>query len=310
MQDDDLLATNDPQLAALKNELVLLDLRPDARERLNLPLEGDIPVLGTGLADDLKNGQIPAAAIAAGIEVYKRLEPTSGEYDRFLAIYYNALAHRALEQQDSYEAQRNFQKALDLDQGNMSAEAAYYLGILIAPDDLTKSIEYLRRSLVLNPAAPAANFELGRFLREQRDLEGAVAAFETAYALDRTSANALSELGETYLMVNDTTKARLAYERAVEIEPDHFVLAVKLGMLRYQDGDLAGAITILRRGLDNAPYELTGGETEAVYIEGLYYLGLAYRDSGKPAQARKLFEAVLDIAPEYQPALTALDELG
>lgn len=290
--------------AAIARSLVFIELKEEVRQRLELP--GLVPIFKTDLAEELKGGQIAPAAFAAGIEALKLLSPEISEYDRFLARYYLLEGQRALETQELYQAQRFFQKALDLEQDQLSAEAAFYIAALLVQDDPKQAIQFYRRSIELNPLAATPHFELGRLLRERRDLPGALQEFEAAFRLDPASPNLLNEVGETHLMVEDLPKARAAFQRAADLEPDNWFLPVKLGFTDYKLADYLAAIRNLRKGLDLAPEALEDDFTQNLYVEGLYYLGLAYREAGRPDQARKLFRSVLQFNPQHEGSLEAL----
>jgi tetratricopeptide (TPR) repeat protein len=290
--------------AAIAKGLVFIELKDEVRQRLELP--GMVPIFKTDLDEELKTGQIAPAAFAAGIEALKLLSPEIAEYDRFLARYYLLEGQRNLEAQDSYQAQRFFEKALDLNQTDLSAEAAFYLGALVGEADSEQAINFYRLSIDLNPVAATPHFELARLLRERRDLPGALAEFEEAYRLEPTSANLLNEVAETHLMVDDLPKARAAFLQATILEPDIWFLPVRLGITEYNMEEYAAAIRSLRKGLDLAPEALEDDFTQGTYIEGLYYLGLAYRDAGRPDQARKLFRSVLQLNPQHEGSREAL----
>lgn len=292
----------DTTRAAIQRELVFIELKDEVRERLELPTM--VPIFKSDLDQELAKGQIAPAAFAAAIEALKLLQPDITDYDRFLARYYLLEGQRALEEEprDDYQAQRYFQKVVDLDQDELSAEGAFYLAALVSADDPDKAIKFYRLSIELNPQAAAPRFELARLLRERRDLPGALEEFEAAYRLEPDSANLLSEIGDTHLMAEDLPKAEAAYRQAAELEPEYWVLPVKLGIIEYDRQEYPAAIRDLRRGLDNAPNELDEGFTQEFYIDGLYYLALSYRATNRPDQARKLIRAVLQLDPGHEGA--------
>lgn len=300
---------NRPEITrqAIERGLVFIELKEEVSERLELPQ--NVPIFQQDLDREIKGGIIPPAAFAAGIEALKLLNPDLGEYDRFLARYYLLEAQRALEEKDIYQSQRYFQKALDLDQDELSAEAAFYLAGLVSPGDPDGGIRLYRQSIELNPQAAAAHFELALLLRERRDLQGALDEFQAAYLLEPTSANLLNEVGDTHVMADDLAPAKAAYKRASELEPELWILPVKLGITEYNLDEFPAAIKDLRSGLDLSPDEL-GSEYEAsLYLEGLYYLGMAYRENARPDQSRKIFRALLNIAPDHAGAIEALASL-
>jgi tetratricopeptide (TPR) repeat protein len=289
-------------------QLEFIELKEEVARRLELPQM--VPVFRSDLETELDKGLLSPALLAAGIEGLKLVKPDTTEYDRFLGRYYLLEGHRALEEQppDQYQAQRNFQKALDLEVGEISAEAAFYLGNLLFDRDSTEAERMYRLSIELNPGVSSTHFELAILLRERRDLPGALEEFEKAYRLEPNNLSLLNEIADTQMMGENYEQALAALTRAYEIEPEYWLFPVKIGLAEYRLGRLVSAAKHMRLGLDNAPDELEGDD-QIIYIEGLYYLGLVYRDAGDATRARKLFKAVLNLAPGYEPAQLALDEL-
>lgn len=290
------------QRFSIENELLFIELKPEVSKRLELPKR--VPILKADLEEEYKTGEIPPAAFAAGIEALKLLQPNITQYDTYLARYYLLEGRRALDAQDLYEAQKFYQKALDLNRSNLSAEAAFYLATL-SEGDANQAMRYYRRSIELNPQAATPHFELARILRERRDLQAALYELDQAAALEPDSAAVPNEIAETYLLAHDYSAAQAAYQRAIELEPDSWVLPVKLGITEYEMGEYRTAIKDMRRGLDLAPDEMEGNE-QAFYVQGLYYLGLAFREIGDTIRSRKLFTTVLSLAPDHAGAIEAL----
>ncbi len=290
---------------AIERGLIFIELKEEVSDRLELPTL--VPIFKEDYEREINKGQLPPAAIAAGVEALKMVNSNTDEYDRFLARYYLLEGQRSLEEKDNYQAQRNYQKVLDLDQSELSAEAAFYLARLVTEDDLDEAIRLYQESIRLNPQAPAAHFELGLILRERRDLQGALNEFETAFRLDPNSANLLNEVGDTHLMADNLAQAKSAFRRAAELEPDYWVLPVKLGITEFNMSEYPEAIHDLREGLEMSPEELDSDLSATLYLEGLYYLGMAYKEMNRSEQARKVFRAVLSIAPDHPGALAEIN---
>jgi tetratricopeptide (TPR) repeat protein len=289
------------------DEIIFIELKHEVAARMELP--SLVPLFQKDYENEIAHGQLPPAAIAAAIEAFKLIKPALTEYDRFLARYYLLEAHRSLEQKppDEYQAQRYFQKALDLDVGEPSAEAAFYLGNMLSAADTLEAERMYRLSLDIKPGMATVHYELGLLLRARRNLPNALEEFEKAFRLEPDNAILLNEVAETQLMAENYEQARAAFARAAEIEPENWVFPVKLGLTEYRLGEFAVAMKHLRTGLDDSPDELSDGDTQSLYIDGLFCLGLAYRDTGDPVRAHKLFKALLNIAPGFEPAIQALN---
>jgi tetratricopeptide (TPR) repeat protein len=287
----------------IKQNLVFFELKPEVAARLELPTV--VPILQTDYDQEINRGQISPAAIAAGIEALKLLKSDTVEYNPFLARYYSLEGQSFMQENppDYFQAQKSLQKAIDLNVNTFSAEAAYYLATLLQPDDPDAAIRYYRRSIELYPKAASAHFELALLLRSRRDMQGAMDEFLEAYRLDPDSANLLNEIGDTHLINNDWGKARISFARAYELDKAYWVLPLKLGIADYQVEDFRAAIKHLRAGLEKTPDALSDTGEQELYLQGLYYLALSYRNLGDPVRAQRLYQSILQIAPDFQLGL-------
>jgi tetratricopeptide (TPR) repeat protein len=106
-----------------------------------------------------------------------------------------------------------------------------------------------------------------------------------------------TELGQTWqIHLGDTDEARIAYERALEADPEFPPALEGLAALHQEAGRLGDAAEILARLTDR----LRGPERAPVWIA----LGRLYaRDLGEPARARECFERAIDDDPFQPPAV-------
>jgi tetratricopeptide (TPR) repeat protein len=124
----------------------------------------------------------------------------------------------------------------------------------------------------------AARFELGRAER--------LLAAERAAAPAR-AAELERRTGELQLAVGDGERARLAFERAVELAPADSQAWKGLAAARRGGGDRAGAESAYREALEGAPDD----------AEALAGLGLLQLEDGRAAEARPVLERALALAP-------------
>jgi tetratricopeptide (TPR) repeat protein len=290
-------------LEKIKKNLVFFELKEEVAQRLELPTV--VPILQADLDQELSKGQISPAAMAAGIEALKLLKTATPEYDPFLARYYSLEGQRYLQETppDLFQAHKNFQKAIDLGVAVYAGEALYYLATMTQATDPEEAIKLYRRSLEYYPKAASAHFELALLLRERRQIEEALKEFLEAFRLEPESVNLLNEIGDTHLLNNNWFNARAAFARAYELDKEHWALPVKLGIADYQLNDYPPAIKHLRAGLELTPDALEDGGEQELYLQGLYFLALAYKNTGDPLRARKLYQSILQIAPDFQMEL-------
>jgi Flp pilus assembly protein TadD/peroxiredoxin len=135
----------------------------------------------------------------------------------------------------------------------------------------------------------------GRELLDQGLEAQAVVAFQEV-AKGSPNASILYRLGNLLLRTGQQDEARVAYERALEIQPDLSEASNDLGTLLAESGDLAGAIERFQAALDATPD----------YPDALNNLGYALLLSGRGAEARQLYEQALKIQPDFPEALNNL----
>jgi len=132
----------------------------------------------------------------------------------------------------------------------------------------------------------------GRELIDQGLEKQAVVAYEQAGPVPST----LYRLGSLLLKTGQRDKARNAYERALELQPDLAEASNDLGTLLAQDGELKAAIARFRAALAATPD----------YPDALNNLGYALLLTGRESEARELYERALALQPDFPEALNNL----
>jgi tetratricopeptide (TPR) repeat protein len=87
-------------------------------------------------------------------------------------------------------------------------------------------------------------------------------------------------------------EARRAYERALELNPEHVDARVNLGRLLHETGNPAAAEPHYRRALTARPDDATAS----------FNLGVALEDLGRPEEALAAYERALEIDPDNADA--------
>ncbi|HEY6213740.1 MAG TPA: tetratricopeptide repeat protein, partial [Vicinamibacterales bacterium] len=94
------------------------------------------------------------------------------------------------------------------------------------------------------------------------------------------------------LELSSTEAARTAYERAIELDPNHADARVNLGRLLHEDGAPAAAEEQYRRALAADPEHETA----------VFNLGVALEDLGRLRDAREAYERALELDPDNADA--------
>lgn len=133
-----------------------------------------------------------------------------------------------------------------------------------------------------------------RFVFDVRDLAEQVEPLNERAMADAEgdSAAEWQELGEE-LEMHAPTQARRAYEKVLELEPDHAAALGSLGRLLHEEGNLDGAVVHYRRAI-----EASGGD-DAV---AAFNLGLALEDLGRDRAAADAYNAALTMDPAFADA--------
>ncbi len=135
----------------------------------------------------------------------------------------------------------------------------------------------------------------GRELLDQGLEAQAVVAFALAARGSPTAAS-LFRLGNLLVKTGQTAEARVAYERALALQPDLSEASNDLGALLAENGDVEGAIERFRAALEVTPD----------YPDALNNLGYALLLTGRGAEARELYERALRLQPDFPEALNNL----
>lgn len=134
-------------------------------------------------------------------------------------------------------------------------------------------------------------FQLGlRRLQLQR--EGGCAAYERLLELDPNHAMALSNLAVQQLGKGDLAGAAERLERAVELQPEFVDALFNLGLVRTQQGDRNDAEALYRQVLELRP----------TYAKAACNLGSLLNDRGAYGEAQPLLERALQLQPDLSEA--------
>lgn len=242
-----------------------------------------------GLGDLLSHGE-PAGYSSAREHLRAALE-----LDETLALAHTALARVEIEEEQIDEALARCAKALALDASDPRAHAMYG--------------EALLRRFLASEEAPEELLDVPPpALAEARE------HFRQSLALAPDHLPSLVGLGTTYLYTDeDLSEAVQAFARASQLLPSRGDFLAQLIVLTARSGNLAGATTLLERGLrPRGDAELTrqaeSGVAEAA-LEEAYRLASA----GEMTEAAELLERALEQVrdPEYGGLISsALQQLA
>jgi tetratricopeptide (TPR) repeat protein len=166
-------------------------------------------------------------------------------------------------------------------------------------EQTVSAIEYYSGAVVLRPDSMLARLRRGEAYQRRGDLEAALRDFRDAAALDSAAIRPREELGDVLYQLQRYQRATEAYESVLAIDDRLARVDYKLALARYRAGDTRGTIAALAK---------TSQSPEAT-AEMQYLLGLAYRDSDRPADAQRSFEKAIAISPGLIAAREELADL-
>ena len=115
------------------------------------------------------------------------------------------------------------------------------------------ALDYIRRSLDIDPESHQAWLNLAIVLGESQQLDEAIAACRQSLALGPNDTKAHVVLGTLLNAAKNTTDAVAAFENALKINPDQPSILVKMGKLLLQSGQVTEATTLCARARALAP---------------------------------------------------------
>jgi superkiller protein 3 len=137
-------------------------------------------------------------------------------------------------------------------------------------------------------------------LRRQGDLTGAIAAYETAIALNPQYTAAYNNLGRVLSDQNRTADAINAFRQAIALDPRNAVAYSNLGNLLRSQGNSDEAIDAFSKTIAIGKEDLWVDYTS---------LGLAYADRGRFGEAQNAYFKALSLNPNFAKAHFGLGAL-
>lgn len=190
-------------------------------------------------------------------------------------------------------------------------------------DSLERAESLLREALALDPSYADAHNNLGRLLRAQGDLDGAIAEYKRASQLLPRYPIYRFNLGLAYDRAGDLDSAASAYELALDLDPYYVRALNNLAFVYLEKGELDQAFGLLRRGLDLDPgaaylhknlgrvYLEQGRTVDAIneltqavelsedpYAEAMFFLAQAYADAGQVDSACVMLSEYAQVAED------------
>ena len=207
-----------------------------------------------------------------------------------------------LYQQGQWAAAREiYEQALgELEEDSQAGVILAIAQTYLLEEDLDAASAELQKVLAKEPDNPQALRVQAAVLGKKGDTDGAVAALQGLLDVDPENTEALQAMVETLVAAGRDEEAQQYMDRLPEgatIDPTAYL---NRGIVRYNEGDMEGAMEFFMKAQEHNPDEAT------VY----YYRGLAYLAQEQNDLAKADFEKLLEIDPEHPKAAEVQEFLG
>jgi Flp pilus assembly protein TadD/2-polyprenyl-3-methyl-5-hydroxy-6-metoxy-1,4-benzoquinol methylase len=232
----------------------------------------------------------------------------AGQLDQAAALYRKVLTVQpnnadalhllgmiALQQSQPQTALELIGKAITLNDRHAPYHSHHSLALQTL-GDMEGAVAGYRRALALNPDDPDTYNNMGNALAALDRPENAVAAFRRALALQPGNAVAHNNLGHVQRSMERWDEAEASFRKAAELQPGFAGAFINLGNLHRDKDDLLGAENCYRRALTLAPRDT------AAHCG----LGLTLWQLGRHDEALASYQTVLAIDPDHPETLVNL----
>jgi tetratricopeptide (TPR) repeat protein len=128
-------------------------------------------------------------------------------------------------------------------------------GLYLAENKNDEALTALQKSQSLDSKDPSVWFRLGTVHFQKKDYAQSVEALQSGLAIKPNTPGALFDLGNAYLMQRNTKEAVATYEKAYAQDAKFWYPLNNMGLIRYETGDINGAIKLWKSVLAIAEKE-------------------------------------------------------
>ncbi len=254
--------------------------------------------------DEVTNKIVQILAVAlTGTEKARRQDPgkVDGEaYDcliraRYCILQFNAAA--------LLEAHRTLDRALAIDPGLARAHALQATARCVeysnawngcTVKDLDQALALARKACAIDPLEPSSHLAVANTMMWLRRLDEAERASRRAIELDPNAAQAHGQLGNIVHFAGHHEQALESFEWALRLDPQFHVWMHAQGRALFTLERYAEAEASFRRRLIHMP----GSDVTRAYLASLY------GHVARHAEARRLWDELMSVNPEYSIAHT------
>ncbi len=219
--------------------------------------------------------------------------------DDNLSEAHDSLAMVLAAKRDWVGADKEFQKALDLNPRNAKAHVDYALGELALTGRLDQAIEETTRAISLDPIAPEVYGFRAMLLVCARRYDAAIAQAQKALELNPRGIGAQSILARAYTQKGLLAQAAAEFQKAQEMSPRRAHWTASLAELYVKSGQRAEAEKMLTEWNQRPGKEFGHAESMAMINVGLGNKDEAFRWLDQAYREKWNRLAWIKVDPEY-----------
>jgi protein O-mannosyl-transferase len=222
--------------------LVQVGVQAMADRYAYLPLVGCFLMVSWGVADSVQELRVPSRLVIAG---------------NIVVLLVLALVSR--HQIDYWgDNVKLWSHALEVTSGNFIAEDSLG-GLLMEQGRLEEAIVHYRRAAAMHPTDPISSFNVGFYLEQHADFEGALQQYRKVLSLTkdaRLDTDAYVNMGFIYNRLGELELARESFQAAAELRPQKLLAWLGLGVVAQKSGNLDLALQSYTRALEVQPSDV------------------------------------------------------
>ena len=263
-------------------EKLRVKLLPDARDRLDQRPTAEMAAYDLYLQGQYYQSQFTEEGIVKAIATFRAALAKDPNFAKAYVALANEVAmdftKSPIETID--EVRSLIQRALQLDDQLGEAHAVLAYAVLYGFDwNWSAGEREFRRAIELDPNNADILDDYGEFLDHMGRFDEALQQTLRAYELNPLGVHSVLEVGWVYRDSGDHARARIYFDRAIEMAPDNPFAHFNIGMLQAIEHDYPAALPHFERAAALGHSPLAEG-----------WLGLAYGQLGRRDEALKVLD--------------------
>jgi protein O-mannosyl-transferase len=167
--------------------------------------------------------------------------------------------------------------------------------------DADQAIAHFRLAAQIEPRDPVSQLNIGNYEQQHGELNESVEQYHRllqSVQNEDLRAQALTNLGSSYRLLKNYSKARESYESAIQLKPDTVLAIIGLGLVAQKAGDLEDAIQYYSRAVAIQPDDVD-------YL----FLAQALQANGESNEAASAMKSAQQVSRDFEASQRTVEHL-